>query len=86
MSYRHVPHYNFVIGVLHADGGSSYEVILESNRKVAIARAMRGLTGAKVIYCKTEDELSNSDKGYFGLPSYVAPPQRSTDYSVLDMY
>lgn len=86
MAYRHIPHYNFVIGVRHACGGTNYEVILESNRKVAIARAMKGLVGAKVIYCKTEDELSNSDKGYFGLPSYRAPAQRSTDYSVLDMY
>ena len=86
MAYRHIPHYNFVIGLRHADGASSFTVILESSVKVAIARACRGLVGAKVVYCKTEDDLSNDDRGYFGLPSYRAPAQRPTDYSVLDMY
>lgn len=86
MAYRFIPHYNFIIGVRHACGGTSYDVINESSRKVAIARAMKGLVGAKVMYVKTEDQLSNDDKGYFGLPSYRAPAQRPIDYSVLDMY
>lgn len=86
MAYRHIPHYRFAIVIRHADGCSSSEVILESSRKIAIARAMRGLVGAKVEFCKTEDELSNDETGRWDMPSYRAPAQQPTDYSRLDLY
>lgn len=77
---------NFAIVVRHADGCTSSSVIRDTNRRTACGRAMRGLVGAKIEYCKAEDEMSNDNKGYWDMPSYCAPAQRPVDWAALDLY
>lgn len=77
---------NYAIYVQHAEGYTSQHVIRETSRRIACGRAMSGLQGAKIAFCKAEDELTNDEKGMWDMPSYVARGQRAIDYSVLDMY
>lgn len=76
---------NYAIYVQRAEGISQH-VIRESSRRIACGRAIGGEAGAKIVFCKAEDELTNDEKGMWDMPSYKLPPRRPLEPGALDLY
>lgn len=85
-AYARIMYHNFAV-VISIPGEGCYETVQSAcSSRRALGMAFRGLPkGGKVLLCKREDEMTNDEKGRWGMPSY-RPERTRTDYSVLDQF